>query len=114
LNVLAGRAKSGRVEGQILVNGHPWSEAKSLRRFSAYIMQDDILLGTLTPKETLSFAAAIKLPKKIGKNERNSKVDDLLDELGLLRCQKTRVGTVGIKRGISGGVSSEIDISNKI
>ena len=49
LNVLAGRA-DGHIDGQLLLNGHPVAEAKSLMKHSAYIMQDDIMMSSLTPK----------------------------------------------------------------
>ena len=64
LNALAGRA-SGIIEGDILLNGHPQSEAKSLMKHSAYIMQDDVLLKNQTPREVLTFSANLRLPKHV-------------------------------------------------
>jgi ABC-type multidrug transport system ATPase subunit len=62
LNVLAGRA-AGKIDGEILINGHPFEEAKQLLKYSSYIMQDDVLLANQTPKEILTFSANLKLPK---------------------------------------------------
>jgi ATP-binding cassette subfamily G (WHITE) protein 5 (sterolin 1) len=60
LNLLAGRAQ-GKIEGELLLNGHSVQEAKSLRKYSTYIMQDDVLLENQTPREILSFSSKMKI-----------------------------------------------------
>ena len=64
LNVLAHRpimAKAA-VEGQILINRAPASST-TFRRAGCYVEQEDSLIGSLTARETLSFAAKLGLPR---------------------------------------------------
>lgn len=58
LNALAGRlpkSNQGRLEGQLLVNGHP--RGAGFRSIAAFVQQDDVLFPNLTVRETLTFAA---------------------------------------------------------
>ena len=106
LNVLAGRKDKGSIlEGKILLNGNEWDKAKPIRKHIAYIMQDDILMKTQTPKEIFMFSANLKIPVSVMKTdeERQQRVDHLINQLGLQRSQNTQVGAAGEKRGISGG-----------
>jgi ABC-type multidrug transport system ATPase subunit len=68
-------------------------------------MQDDIIMKTQTPREVFMFAAKLKIPKSVMKTdeERQQRVDHLINQLGLQRSQNTQVGATGEKRGISGG-----------
>lgn len=59
LNVLAHRENpSAKVEGTMLVNGNAQSLG-SFRRISSYVEQEDALIGSLTVKETMNFAARL-------------------------------------------------------
>lgn len=64
LNVLAHRAASAKakVEGTILVNGATPS-ISAFKRSSGYVEQEDSLIGSLTARETLDFAARLALPR---------------------------------------------------
>jgi ABC-type multidrug transport system ATPase subunit len=60
LNVLARReaASGAKIEGSASVNGTNPSLA-TFRRLSSYVEQDDALIGSLTVRETMSFAARL-------------------------------------------------------
>lgn len=64
LNVLANRrAASGAVmRGTISINGVEVS-AQTLRGVSSCVEQEDALIGSLTVRETLDFAARLSLPR---------------------------------------------------
>jgi ABC-type multidrug transport system ATPase subunit len=64
LNVLARRqAASNAATQEILyVNGGNTS-LDNFRRISSYVEQEDTLIGALTVKETLYFAAKLSLPR---------------------------------------------------
>jgi ABC-type multidrug transport system ATPase subunit len=66
LNVLAHRAPNPDAITQqtLCVNGAPISLA-SFRRLSSYVEQEDALVGSLTVRETLYFAAQLALPRYI-------------------------------------------------
>lgn len=66
LNVLAQRnaASGARVSGETLVNGvkAPLAEFRNL---SSYVEQEDALIGSLTVRETMDFAARLSLPRYV-------------------------------------------------
>ena len=62
LNALANRpvAAKAKVECNIFINGAAVSSTE-LRRVARYVEQEDILIGSLTTRETLDFAAKLGL-----------------------------------------------------
>lgn len=60
LNVLAHRAAASGADtsGSTLVNGAIVS-SEAFRRMSSYVEQEDALIGSLTVKETMKFAARL-------------------------------------------------------
>ncbi|EFW16705.1 ABC transporter, partial [Coccidioides posadasii str. Silveira] len=100
LNVLAGRMNTGRVKisGSATFNGH--DNINSVR--SAYVMQQDVLIPTLTVRETLQYSADLRLPPPTTHDERQNVVNNVILELGLKECADTRIGTTTHK-GCSGG-----------
>lgn len=60
LKVLGGRLKSVKVEGTVLYNNEPYS--KFVKRRTGFVTQDDVLFPNLTVKETLVYAARLRLP----------------------------------------------------
>ena len=67
---------------------------------SAYVQQDDILFQTMTVRECLDFAAKLKL--KGTYDEKISRVEEIVKELRLNKCQNTKIGGPLVK-GVSGG-----------
>jgi ABC-type multidrug transport system ATPase subunit len=63
LNTLSHRiaAAGASTSGDILTNGQP-IEWQHLRHLSAYVEQEDALIGSLTVRETMDFAARLALP----------------------------------------------------
>ncbi|RSL48912.1 hypothetical protein CEP53_009379 [Fusarium sp. AF-6] len=75
----------------------------------AYVTQKDILLPTLTVRETLRYAADLRLPSSVTARERCELVEDVINELGLQKCANTRIGN-SQKRGCSGGEKRRVSI----
>lgn len=100
LNQMSGRMHGNRlsVSGRTLFNGS--EDASGVR--SAYVIQQDILLPTLTVRETLSYAADLRLPASISKQERKQLVEEVIMELSLKEAADTRIGNHE-HRGCSGG-----------
>ncbi|KAL6721306.1 hypothetical protein ACLMJK_000409 [Lecanora helva] len=100
LNALSHRVSGKRLQtiGDLMYNGS--SRLDSIR--SAYVMQQDILLPTLTIKETLQYAAELRLPPPTLSEERQNIVEEVILELGLKECANTRIGN-SIHKGCSGG-----------
>lgn len=100
LNVMAGRMEATKlkVSGSTTFNGIP--SINKIR--SAYVMQQDILIPTLTVRETLQYSADLRLPPPISKAERRAIVEQVILELGLKECADTRIGN-NAHKGCSGG-----------
>ncbi|GMH47425.1 hypothetical protein TrVE_jg4854 [Triparma verrucosa] len=104
LNVLAGRVANGgkkSISGNISVDGTP-IDPYTYRKQIAYVMQDDAISPTSTPREALTFSASLRLGGGATRPQIDKLVSDMLEELGLSECADRMVGGELIK-GISGG-----------
>uniref|UniRef100_A0A7R9U5S1 ABC transporter domain-containing protein n=1 Tax=Pinguiococcus pyrenoidosus TaxID=172671 RepID=A0A7R9U5S1_9STRA len=104
LNVLAGRiapSSTARITGEIKLDGDIIDPVEN-RTKVAYVMQDDALLPTTTPREALTFSAALRMRKEISIEERDARVNQLLVSLGIDDCADTLIGGL-LFTGISGG-----------
>jgi ABC-type multidrug transport system ATPase subunit len=108
LDILAGRHKLGDVNGTILVNGRP--RAHDFTQMAGYVMQDDALITNLTVRETLYYSLALRIPpSSMTDGERASRIQSILDVLGLTSIADNRIGDA-LKRGISGGERRRVSI----
>mmetsp|Transcript_9863 Transcript_9863/g.24408 ORF Transcript_9863/g.24408 Transcript_9863/m.24408 type:complete len:592 (+) Transcript_9863:152-1927(+) len=112
LNILAGRVRSRggkcRVGGRILLDGQPIHGA-ALRKRIAYVLQEDFLMATTTPREAIFFSAQLRLPRSVSVEEKRQLVESMLRELGLEGCADTRIGN-HLMRGVSGGEKKRTSI----
>ncbi|XP_071721627.1 ABC transporter G family member 22-like [Rutidosis leptorrhynchoides] len=112
LNVLGGRIQSQpTVGGSITYNDKPYS--KFLKSRIGFVTQDDVLFPHLTVKETLTYAALLRLRKVLTKEQKEKRAEDVIHELGLERCQDTMIGGSFV-RGVSGGERKRVCIGNEI
>lgn len=100
LNALSNRLKSKRLKTQGAIAYNRDTNLSSIR--SAYVMQQDILLETLTVRETLTYAAELRLPPPTPREERSQIVEAVIMELSLKECANTRIGN-NVHKGCSGG-----------
>lgn len=105
LNILAGRAGTGsmkgaKLTGQISLDGRVIDPVKERNQF-AYVMSEDALFPTLTPRESLMYAARFRLPH-LTQAERGRKVEKLIEALKISKCADTLVGDERVK-GVSSG-----------
>lgn len=110
LTALAGRLP-GKISGKITYNGLPFSS--SIRHKTGFVTQDDILYPHLTVLETLTYAALLRLPKTLTKEEKIEQAELVIMELGLTRCRNTLVGGPLI-RGVSGGERKRVSIGQEM
>lgn len=115
LNVLAGRSVSNaniNVTGKVTVAGQIISPIDFRQRI-AYVMQDNALMQTATPREALAFSARLRLPPDTSRDEIKAIVNKVLSDLGLERCADVMIGGPLIK-GISGGEHKRTSIGIEI
>ncbi|KAM4564379.1 broad substrate specificity ATP-binding cassette transporter ABCG2 isoform 2-T4 [Fundulus diaphanus] len=111
LDVLAARKDPAGLSGEVLIDGAP--QPPNFKCLSGYVVQDDVVMGTLTVRENFTFSAALRLPSSVTQKEKEQKVDRLIQELGLGRVANSKVGTQLI-RGISGGERKRTNIGMEL
>ncbi|XP_011042541.1 PREDICTED: ABC transporter G family member 22 isoform X2 [Populus euphratica] len=111
LNLIGGRLNQTTVGGALTYNDQPYS--KFLKSRIGFVTQDDVLFPHLTVKETLTYAALLRLPKTLTEEQKQKRAIDVIYELGLERCQDTMIGGSFV-RGVSGGERKRVCIGNEI
>ncbi|KAI5793725.1 P-loop containing nucleoside triphosphate hydrolase protein [Peziza echinospora] len=118
LNQMAKRLKSSPFTryistGSMKFNGALPSD-EVVRSLCSYVTQDDdALLSSLTVRETLRFAAGLRLPKWMSKQEKMTRAEDIILKLGLKDCADNIIGDEFVK-GISGGERRRVTIAVQI
>ncbi|XP_031378543.1 ABC transporter G family member 11-like [Punica granatum] len=109
LDALAGRLNSNtRKAGDILINGQRKALAYGT---SAYVMQHDSLIATLTVREAIHYSAQLQLPSSMSKAEKRERAEATILEMGLHEAADTRIGgTWGSDKGLSGGQKRRVSI----
>ncbi|MED6169545.1 hypothetical protein PIB30_022331 [Stylosanthes scabra] len=111
LDALAGRlATSVSITGNVLLNG---TKRTTSSKDISYVTQEDYFLGTLTVRETLTYAAYLRLPSNMTKDEIDKVVVKTLAEMGLQDCADSRLGNWH-SRGISKGEKRRLSIGIEI
>ncbi|KAJ1490407.1 P-loop containing nucleoside triphosphate hydrolase protein [Baffinella frigidus] len=110
LDVLADRKPKKTVTGMVLANGMPFIH-KTFIHLAGYVVQDDVVMGTLTVRENLLFSARLRLPVtsapgKVDDEEKKRRVQEVIEELGLDKY--------GFVRGISGGERKRVNIGMEL
>ncbi|EFJ19130.1 ATP-binding cassette transporter [Selaginella moellendorffii] len=112
LDALAGRlAKNARREGSIFVNGNLQTNMR--HGTAAYVKQEDVLLGTLTVLETITYSAQLRLPHSLPRSQKMEMVESVITEMGLGDCKHTVVGG-WFSHGLSGGEKRRVSIALEI
>ena len=118
LNTMARRLRSSlltryRTSGAMLFNGVQPTE-KEVRSLCSYVTQDDsALLPYLTVGETSRFAAGLRLPRWMSKEEKMKRAEDVMLKMGLKDCADVLVGNELLK-GISGGEKRRVSIAVQV
>lgn len=82
LNALTGQRPADR--GAVLYDGRDlYRDYAELRQRIGLVPQDDILHAQLTVRRALAYAAELRFPQDTAKAERQARVDEVIQELGL-------------------------------
>ncbi|XVF47356.1 hypothetical protein PTKIN_Ptkin03bG0102600 [Pterospermum kingtungense] len=110
-------ALAGRLSGNVVMTGNVFLNGKKKKRLDygsvAYVTQEDILLGTLTVRETITYSAHLRLPSSMTRKDIDSIVDGTIMEMGLQECANRLVGNWHL-RGASGGEKKRLSIALEI
>ncbi|KAH8520176.1 hypothetical protein H0E87_001588 [Populus deltoides] len=79
---------TGRLSRNVLMTGSVLFNGKKRRLDAgvAYVTQEDVLLGTLTVRETITYSANLRLPNTMRKEEIDCVVEGTIMEMGLQDC----------------------------
>ncbi|XP_071711266.1 ABC transporter G family member 9-like [Rutidosis leptorrhynchoides] len=110
LTALGGRL-GGKLGGTISYNGKPFSSIT--KRNTGFVTQDDVLYPHLTVTETLVYTALLRLPNTLTTQEKITKAEDVIEQLGLTRCKSSIIGGP-LLRGISGGERKRVSIGQEM
>ena len=100
LDIISRRKTEGKILGKNYFDGAEPSKSM-VKKYTAYIQQQDCFFGGATVLETILFAAMAKLPPG-DPAEKHAKVAEVMVQLNLQRCANTYMGNRLI-RGVSGG-----------
>jgi ABC-type multidrug transport system ATPase subunit len=99
LNILSDRISTGggaKVKGKVLVNDCIDLRGPNFGAIASYVMQDDVLFKSFTPREALTFAARLKL-SHMSVEDQDLRVLELLGDLNLLSVADQLIGGGKIK-----------------
>ncbi|KVI07891.1 AAA+ ATPase domain-containing protein [Cynara cardunculus var. scolymus] len=103
-------SKNVVMTGDILLNG----EKKKLSYGAvAYVTQEDVLMGTLTVRETITYSAYLRLPTSLTNEEVRDIIEGTIMEMGLEDCADSLIGNWHL-RGLSGGEKKRLSIALEI
>eukprot|EP00216_Chloropicon_sp_CCMP2111_P004244 CAMPEP_0198234556 /NCGR_PEP_ID=MMETSP1446-20131203/545_1 /TAXON_ID=1461542 ORGANISM="Unidentified sp, Strain CCMP2111" /NCGR_SAMPLE_ID=MMETSP1446 /ASSEMBLY_ACC=CAM_ASM_001112 /LENGTH=797 /DNA_ID=CAMNT_0043915353 /DNA_START=24 /DNA_END=2414 /DNA_ORIENTATION=- len=109
LDVISHRKTVGEMKGKILLDGKKVSKLR-LKTDTAYIQQQDVLLGYFTVHEYILFHAFLKLPQSMPSAEKKRRCQYSIQKLSLKKCMHLRIGDP-LKRGVSGGERKRVCIA---
>nr|BBB02489.1 Protein white [Harmonia axyridis] len=113
LNCLTFRnLKDLEITGLVCLNNVPVNQSQ-LAAHSAYVQQDDLFIGYLTVKEQLLFQSMVRMDSQYTAEERTQRVEEVMIELALKKCENCQIGVPGIVKGISGGERKRLALAGE-
>ena len=95
--------------GEILINGRDYyDEYDAFKTILGYVPQDDIVHGDLSVEEVLNYAARLRMPDDTTIQERNTRVEEVMEILELTLRRSTLV------KKLSGGQRKRVSIGVEI
>lgn len=112
LELMSGRVEAGETVGSVLYDGLPLD--RDVARVVGFCPQSDAaLVPSLTVEQTFRFAAELTLPEEASDASKRRRVDETLEQLGLLRVRHSRIGGP-FQRGLSGGEKRRVSLGTQL
>ncbi len=100
--------------GVVKINGQNlYANYNNFRRVIGYVPQDDIIHRELTVYEALRYTAKLRFSKDVDDKEIDSRIDQVLTSLGIIKCRNKRIGSPE-NRGISGGERKRVNLAMEL
>jgi len=111
LSTISLRLDKAKMEttGQIHLNGYEYNTG-ILKNMSAYVMQDDLLHAELTVRETIKYAADLRLAGQMDAVGREQRQTDVMNLMGIGHVADVIIGDTQ-RKGISGGERKRVCIA---
>ncbi|XP_013371603.1 PREDICTED: ATP-binding cassette sub-family G member 2-like isoform X4 [Chinchilla lanigera] len=106
LDVLSARKDPHGLSGDVLINGAP--HPADFKCHSGYVVQDHVMMNTLTVRENLQFSAAFRLPMTMTNLEKTGKINKVIEDLHLNKVADSKVG------GLSGAERKKTSIAMEL
>jgi ABC-type multidrug transport system ATPase subunit len=104
LGALTGMQPAG--EGSVLYDGRDlYKNYAELKHRIGLVPQQDIMHTQLSARRALRYAAELRFPRDTSARERNQRVDEVIDELGLTAHAQTRASS------LSGGQRKRVSVA---
>ena len=110
LDIVCFRKSVGKVKGAVLYNGSLPTQ-DFVQHNVAYVEQNITIQASFTVEEAILYSAMLKRSRfHFSKREIENTVDHVIDQLGLQKIRKLRIGNSRLVRGISGGEARRVSI----
>ncbi|WZN64677.1 broad substrate specificity ATP-binding cassette transporter [Chloropicon roscoffensis] len=110
MDIVCFRKSLGKVKGCVLYNGKQPTK-DFVAHNVAYVEQQITVQPAFTVEEAIMFSAMLKRPRnRFTREEIEKTVDHVIEQLGLQKIRKSRVGNSRLVRGISGGEARRVSI----
>eukprot|EP00205_Picochlorum_sp_RCC944_P001080 CAMPEP_0182606312 /NCGR_PEP_ID=MMETSP1330-20130603/1192_1 /TAXON_ID=464278 /ORGANISM="Picochlorum sp., Strain RCC944" /LENGTH=793 /DNA_ID=CAMNT_0024824591 /DNA_START=209 /DNA_END=2590 /DNA_ORIENTATION=- len=110
LDIVCFRKSLGKIKGAVLYNEEVPSK-DFVQHNVAYVEQQITIQSSFTVEEAIIFSAMLKRPRcQFSKKSITKTVNHVIEQLGLERIRKSRIGNSRLVRGISGGESRRVSI----
>nr|QNH67971.1 ATP-binding cassette transporter subfamily G-like protein 5 [Brachionus plicatilis] len=114
LNILNFRNKGKMIiEADVKINGVE-TDWDMITRYSGFVQQDDLFHGVLTVREHLTFVTMLKLGNSYTKEERFQRIDEIVQEVNLVKSEDTIIGVGDKLKGLSGGEKRRLAYASEI
>lgn len=113
LNLIAGRLNSS-LFSRYSSSKSIYFNGSKVTSCSFVTQEDDGLLPALTVRETLHYAAYLRLPNHFSLSEKRQIADNIILKMGLKYCANTPIGDDVQVKGISGGEKRRVSISAQL
>ena len=115
LNALNFRNRGNlNITGYVKINGQLISTVEEIASISGYVQQDDLFVGCLTVKENLIFQAMLRMERHFTYEQRLDRVEEVMVDLNLKKCEDIMIGIDNLKKGISGGEKRRLAFASEV